>query len=216
MSQPPNTTSSRLASGTNSLIFGELLSVRLPRRIVPIWVSDPIGLARPLRMAMTPAIVVVLTAPRPTRRMPNFPWAGAISEACFTLEIYHHRESPMEVPGAFDRRSTAGTIMNPMMFLLRMLMRQKGGGAMDPLHVSMTGVRMGERFLQIGCYDTSLLAGLAAKVGLSGTAAVAALDADDAKRARAAGSKVGALIEIYDIERGRAWPIEDGQFDMIV
>ena len=106
--------------------------------------------------------------------------------------------------------------MNPMMFLLRMLMRQKGGGAMDPLHVSMTGVRMGERFLQIGCYDTSLLAGLAAKVGLSGTAAVAALDADDAKRARAAGSKVGALIEIYDIERGRAWPIEDGQFDMIV
>jgi len=106
--------------------------------------------------------------------------------------------------------------MNPMMFLLRMLMRQKGGGAMDPLHVSMTGVRMGERFLQIGCYDTSLLAGLAAKVGLSGTAAVAALNADDAKRARAAGTKVGALIEIYDIDGGRAWPIDAGQFDMIV
>ena len=87
---------------------------------------------------------------------------------------------------------------------------------MDPLHVSMTGVRMGERFLQIGCYDTSLLAGLAAKVGLSGTAAVAAIDADDAKRARAAGAKAGALIETYDIERGRAWPIDEGQFDMIV
>ena len=42
---------------------------------------------------------------------------------------------------------------------------------MDPLHVSMTGVRMGERFLQIGCNDRALLAGLAAKVGLSGTAA---------------------------------------------
>ena len=34
---------------------------------------------------------------------------------------------------------------------------------------------MGERFLQIGCYDRALLAGLASKVGLSGTAAVAAL-----------------------------------------
>ena len=40
--------SSRPASGTNSLIFGERLSVRLPRRIVPICVSDPIGLARSL------------------------------------------------------------------------------------------------------------------------------------------------------------------------
>ena len=30
---------------------------------------------------------------------------------------------------------------------------------MDPLQVSMTGVRMGERFLQIGCHDRALLAG---------------------------------------------------------
>ena len=36
------------------------------------------------------------------------------------------------------------------MFLLRMLMSTGRGGSMDPLHVSMTGVRMGERFLQIG------------------------------------------------------------------
>jgi hypothetical protein len=103
-----------------------------------------------------------------------------------------------------------------MMFLLRMLMKKGGRAAMDPLHVSMTGVRMGERFLQIGCYDMSLLAGLAAKVGLRGTAAVAAVDAADAARARAAGTKVGALIEIYNIDRGRAWPIDERQFDMIV
>ena len=73
MSQPPNTMSSRPASGTNSLIFGERPSVRLPRRIVPICVSEPIGFARPLRMAMTPAMVVVLTAPRPTSRTPSLP-----------------------------------------------------------------------------------------------------------------------------------------------
>jgi SAM-dependent methyltransferase len=103
-----------------------------------------------------------------------------------------------------------------MMFLLRMLMKSARSPSMDPLHVSMTGVRMGERFLQIGCHDKSLLAGLAAKVGLSGTSAVAALDEDDAKRARAIGAKVGALIEVHDIADGRAWPIEDAQFDMVV
>ncbi len=103
-----------------------------------------------------------------------------------------------------------------MMFLLRMLMKSRGARSMDPLHVSMTGVRMGERFLMIGCHDKTLLAGLAAKVGLSGTSAVAALEAGDAKRARGIGARVGALIEIYDIDQGRAWPIENDQFDMIV
>ncbi len=40
-------------------------------------------------MATTPAMVVVLTAPRPTSSTPSLPWAGAISAGCFTLEIYH-------------------------------------------------------------------------------------------------------------------------------
>jgi hypothetical protein len=102
-----------------------------------------------------------------------------------------------------------------MMFLLRMLTRKRAR-EMDPLHVSMTGVRMGERFLQIGCRDRALLSGLAAKVGLSGSASVAALVPDDAKNAAAVGRKVGALIEVQDIEAGRRWPYEDAQFDMIV
>src|SRR6185295_236935 len=81
MSQPPNTTSSSLASGTNSLTFGERLSVRLPRRMVPIWVIEPIGLACPRRMASTPATKVVATAPIPGRRTPSFPLAGLMSAA---------------------------------------------------------------------------------------------------------------------------------------
>ncbi len=44
-----------------SVIFGVRPSVRFPRRMVPICVNDPIGLAIPFRMANTPAIVVVLT-----------------------------------------------------------------------------------------------------------------------------------------------------------
>src|SRR5438093_11812088 len=79
MSQPPNTRSSSEASGTTSLIFGDRPSVRLPRRTVPICVSDPIGFAIFFRIAHTPAIVVVLTAPRPTKSTPSLPRAGAIS-----------------------------------------------------------------------------------------------------------------------------------------
>jgi SAM-dependent methyltransferase len=102
-----------------------------------------------------------------------------------------------------------------MMFLLRMLTRKRTS-AMDPLQVSMTGVRMGERVLQIGCNDKSLLAGLAAKVGLSGSTAVAALDEHQAKRAESIGRKVGALIEIKRIENGGEWPFDQSAFDMIV
>ncbi len=87
---------------------------------------------------------------------------------------------------------------------------------MDPLHVSMTGVRMGERFLQIGCNNKALLSGLAAKVGLSGSCAVAAYDAREVKLAESIGRKVGALIDIRDIDEGRAWPFEGGAFDLVV
>ncbi len=104
-----------------------------------------------------------------------------------------------------------------MMFLLRMLMRKGRGGSMDPLHVSMTGVRMGERFLQIGCHDSALLAGLAAKVGLSGTAAVAALD-DGRCEARARHRREGRRAD-RDARHRRGPALADrrrDQFDMVV
>jgi tRNA A58 N-methylase Trm61 len=99
--------------------------------------------------------------------------------------------------------------------LLRLL---KGGRtrSMDPLQVSMTGVRMGERVLQIGCTDKSLLAGLAAKVGLSGNIAVAVTNGQQAKLAESIGRKVGALIDVKDIDHGRAWAFDQGAFDMVV
>ena len=101
------------------------------------------------------------------------------------------------------------------MFLLRMLMRRGRGRAMDPLQVSMTGVRMGERFLQIGCHDRALLAGLAAKVGLSGASAVAAFDRHQIKLAEKVGAEVGALIEAKPID-DEALPFDADQFDMVV
>jgi ubiquinone/menaquinone biosynthesis C-methylase UbiE len=100
------------------------------------------------------------------------------------------------------------------MFLWKMLSR-KNMRSMDPLHVSMTGVRMGERFLQIGCDDKALLAGLAAKVGLSGNAAAAVFDEDSAKRAEATQAKVGALIDVQRID-GNSLPFDGDSVDLIV
>ena len=89
------------------------------------------------------------------------------------------------------------------------------GRQMDPLQVSMTGVRMGERFLQIGCDDRALLSGLAAKVGLSGAAAVASLSDAAAARAAGVGAKVGALIDVRPITADDL-PFDSDGFDMIV
>src|ERR1700674_5317705 len=80
MSPPPKVRSFSSARGTNFLMSGERASVRLPSRMVPICVSDPTGCALPLRTSSTPAMKVVLTAPRPGSSTPSFPLAGAILE----------------------------------------------------------------------------------------------------------------------------------------
>ena len=95
---------------------------------------------------------------------------------------------------------------------LRTVRRQR---EMDPLHVTMTGVRMGERFLQIGCDDASLLGGLAAKVGLSGACAVVTFDEQSAERARGVGAHVGALIDVRVVTPGD-FGTEAASVDMVV
>jgi len=55
-----------------------------------------------------------------------------------------------------------------------------------PLPVTMSAVRMGERVLQVGVDDPAVASAIAAKVGLSGHAALAVADERDAARARGA------------------------------
>ena len=87
--------------------------------------------------------------------------------------------------------------------------------SMDPLQVAMTGVRMGEKYLQIFCSDATLTRGLAAKTGLSGVAALAAPDDTHARRARTAAGKEGVLIDVkVTAPADLAW--DDGSFDMVV
>lgn len=96
-----------------------------------------------------------------------------------------------------------------------MFFRFKRMRAMDPLQVAMTGVRMGERFLQIGCDDPTLLSGLGTKVGLSGGAALAATDETTADRGRAAAAKAGILLDVRVGSPAR-WDFDAGSFDMVV
>lgn len=87
--------------------------------------------------------------------------------------------------------------------------------AMDPLQVAMTGVRMGERYLQLFCHDDTLTRGLATKTGLSGVAALAAPENTQARRAEAAATKAGVLIDVK-ITPPTTLPWEDASFDMVV
>ncbi len=79
----------------------------------------------------------------------------------------------------------------------------------------MTGVRMGEKYLQIFCSDATLTRGLAAKTGLSGVAALAAPDEAHAKRARTAASKEGVLIDVK-LTPPTVLPWDPASFDMVV
>ncbi len=57
--------------------------------------------------------------------------------------------------------------------------------ARDPLAVAMSGVRLGERVLQVGVDDARLVGLIAAKTGLSGSAACVVADEQQAAKAKA-------------------------------
>ena len=88
-------------------------------------------------------------------------------------------------------------------------------GEVHGLAIAMTGVRLGERFMQIGCTDGTLLAAVASKVGVSGRACVCVATPEDMERARRAAERAGVLIEI---ERSAFdhLPYEDAAFDLVV
>jgi ubiquinone/menaquinone biosynthesis C-methylase UbiE len=96
-----------------------------------------------------------------------------------------------------------------------MLFRFRKMRSLDPLQVAMTGVRMGERYLQVFCSDAALTRGLATKTGLSGVAALAAPDEKQARAARKAADKAGVLIDVK-VTSATALPWENDAFDMVV
>jgi SAM-dependent methyltransferase len=85
----------------------------------------------------------------------------------------------------------------------------------DPLAVTMSGVRMGERLLQIGGLDAKLAAQLAAKPGISGHVAIVVANEREAGRARAAAAESGALVDVQSAPIN-ALPFGAGEFDVVV
>jgi ubiquinone/menaquinone biosynthesis C-methylase UbiE len=83
----------------------------------------------------------------------------------------------------------------------------------EPLAVTMAAVKLGDRFLSVGVRDRGLIAALAAKAGLTGTAC--AVDADEAAVATAAAAieAAGVLAEVTRAPWG-TWPYGDGSFDV--
>jgi SAM-dependent methyltransferase len=87
----------------------------------------------------------------------------------------------------------------------------------DPyrLIVGMTGVKMGETFVQVGCAHGGRLAAVAGRVGLSGRAVVVAPDASSAARARKGAEDAGVLVEV-EVALPTRLPLADGAFDLAV
>jgi SAM-dependent methyltransferase len=87
-------------------------------------------------------------------------------------------------------------------------------GAED-LRVSITGLRLGNRVLQIGHSDPRLIALLASKVGMSGQAAALVTDDAAAKTITRAATAGGVLVDVKIGPLGTP-PFAQGWFDVIV
>lgn len=87
--------------------------------------------------------------------------------------------------------------------------------SLEPLSVSMCGVKLGDRLLVVGCGDTELVAALAAKAGLTGRACMVCGTAAERESAAAAVEGHGALVESVDAPPGEL-PFEPDTFDVAV
>ena len=87
----------------------------------------------------------------------------------------------------------------------------------DPygLVVGMTGVKLGDRLLQIGCAHGDRLGAIAAKVGLSGRAVALVSDQASADRASKGAANAGVLIEV-EIAPPTPIALDDESIDLAV
>ena len=74
---------------------------------------------------------------------------------------------------------------------------------------------MGERVLQVGIDDPAVASAIAAKVGLSGNAAIAVVDERDAARAEKAVAHAGVLVDLK-VTPLAPLPFDNDAFDLVV
>jgi ubiquinone/menaquinone biosynthesis C-methylase UbiE len=79
----------------------------------------------------------------------------------------------------------------------------------------MTGVKAGDRIVQVGCVDGARLAAVAGQDGLSGTALAILPDEATAARARKGAARAGVLVEIETAPPSQL-KAEDAAYDLVL
>ncbi len=80
----------------------------------------------------------------------------------------------------------------------------------------MTGVKLGDQLLFVGCTDSTLVGAIASKVGLSGRVCAVVSNEADAARAVRAAERTGFLLDLETIAGLSPIPFEDAAFNLIV
>ena len=86
---------------------------------------------------------------------------------------------------------------------------------LDPLSVTMVGVKLANRVLVVGCRDPHLIAALAIKAGLTGRACAVDRGEATVREAERVTLAEGALVE-FAVLTGPSLPYEPGSFDVVV
>jgi SAM-dependent methyltransferase len=128
------------------------------------------------------------------------------------LKLYRPPLPPVscQTRGACGKLTADAPPLNPM-FFNRFAKREPP----FPLVVGMTGVKLGDRVLQIGCAHGGRLAAIAAKVGLSGRALAIVPDAAAAARVQKGSADAGVLVEV-EIAPITQLPADNGSFDLTI
>ena len=170
---------------------------------MPICVSEPIGFASPRRMAITPAIVVVLTAPMPTSRMPSFPLQVLRFSADFSQ------------PGTISsERADGRTCDVPSAARDAMQAFVKKSRSRPLSRRRWLGVKLGDRCWSSGCSDPALHR-RARGEGRTDRPRVRGRRVDErAARPRDSSREEGALIEtLHDTAEDRSCRDDADAFD---
>lgn len=98
---------------------------------------------------------------------------------------------------------------------MRRFLRKSSVGS-EPLAVTMSGVRLGERALQVGLDEANIAALIAAKTGMTGQASLVVGDEAAAASARNAVAEAGGLGDVFVVSSLHPLPFADNAYDLAV
>jgi ubiquinone/menaquinone biosynthesis C-methylase UbiE len=98
---------------------------------------------------------------------------------------------------------------------MRRFLRKSSVGS-EPLAVTMSGVKLGERALQVGLDDAGIAASIAAKTGMTGQASLVVADEAAAAAARNAVADTGGLGDVVVVASLHPLPFADQAYDLVV